>query len=34
LDDAASVAVEPWHGGCLFETTRGGDEIAWGTANA
>jgi len=27
------VAIECWSGGRLFETTRGGNEIAWGTVN-
>jgi uncharacterized protein YndB with AHSA1/START domain len=33
-DDAASVAVEPWRDGRIFETTRSGEEIVWGTVNA
>jgi len=32
-NEAAFVAIECWHGGRLFETTRSGDEIAWGTVN-
>jgi hypothetical protein len=33
-DDAASVAIEPRQGGRLFETTRSGEEIPWGTVIA
>ncbi len=32
--DAASVTVEPWQGGRIFETTRDGRQITWGTVNA
>jgi len=32
-DDAASVAIEPGRGGRIFETTRSGKEILWGTVN-
>jgi len=33
LEDAASVVLEPRSGGRIFERTRRGDEIAWGTIN-
>jgi Activator of Hsp90 ATPase homolog 1-like protein len=32
-ENAASVAIEPRHGGRIFETTRDGKEIVWGTVN-
>lgn len=32
-EDAASVTLEPRHGGRIFETTREGKEIVWGTIN-
>ena len=33
-DNAASVAIEPRRGGRIYETTRSGNEIVWGTVNA
>ena len=32
-DHDATVTIEPWDGGRIFETTHGGDEFQWGTVN-
>jgi activator of Hsp90 ATPase-like protein len=32
-DNAVSVTIEPWCGGQIFETTRIGHEVVWGTVN-
>ena len=31
--NAASVTIEPQLGGRIFETTRGGEKLLWGTVN-
>jgi len=33
-DDAEKCAIEPWRGGRVFECTRSGEEIEWGSVTA